>query len=83
MSNDIAIIDSARDHDVPVAQDDSDTIQVHEGGLGEDETFGLERDEAVASPVKGKTHLTSTVSYIVFLPGCKPNAFPRLCLGHR
>ena len=41
-----------------------DAIQVYEGGLeDEDEISGLKRDVAVASPIKGKTRLTSMVLY--------------------
>jgi len=58
ISNDIAIIDNRPNCDV------DDTIQVYEGGLeDEDEISGLERDVAVASPIKGKTRLTSMVLY--------------------
>ncbi len=58
ISNDIAIIDNRPNCDM------DDAIQVYEGGLeDEDEISGLERDVAVASPIKGKTRLTSTVLY--------------------
>ena len=41
-----------------------DMIQVYEGGLEDkDEISGLEWDIAVASPIKGKTCLMSTVLY--------------------
>lgn len=74
ISNDIAIIDSRPNPDV------NDAIQVHEGGLeDEDEIFGLEREVAVASPVKGKTRLTSAVFYTELLSGCRAKP-PCICL---
>jgi hypothetical protein len=41
-------------------------IQVMDGGLSdEDESMGVEREAAVASPVKGKRRATSAVSSIL------------------
>ena len=78
ISNDVAIQDNEPNHNM------DDTFQVYERRLeDEDETFGAEWDDAVASPVKGKARLTSTVFYFIFSSECRANTFICLSLGHR
>ena len=46
-------------------------IQITDGGLSDkDESVGVERDAAVASPVKGKQRATSAVSILSLVHSC-------------
>ena len=49
--------------DVPIPHHSASPLSDQFGVFqDEDESFGLERDAAISSPIKGRGHLTSTVN---------------------
>ena len=73
LTSDIAITDAQVPQAIKIKQDidDHDDIYTYDGALSDrEETAGVERDAAHASPIKGKKRLNSEVSIRFDMNGC-------------